>query len=157
MRIVLDTNVLVSGLLTPGGNCAQILAHFKESQILLAYDMRMYSEYRRVLLQGRLPIKRESAETVLDSIVRLADCVMATPLPVKFVHQDDKVFFEVSQTVQGLLVTGNKRHYPENLWVLTPGDFMSLIQRLEMSDEEIEADIPNDKDYDPNEEAIVED
>ncbi|MCH7571195.1 MAG: putative toxin-antitoxin system toxin component, PIN family, partial [Deltaproteobacteria bacterium] len=49
MRVVLDTNVLVSALLRPAGPPARILDLILGRQVTLALDNRIFDEYRNVL------------------------------------------------------------------------------------------------------------
>ena len=57
MRAVLDTNVLVSGLLNPHGTPGQILVAVMAERIEVVYDPRLLTEYRRVLLQREFPFE----------------------------------------------------------------------------------------------------
>ena len=49
MRIVLDTNVLVSALLSPHGAPAAVLQLVVTGRVVLCFDARVLSEYREVL------------------------------------------------------------------------------------------------------------
>jgi len=49
MRVVLDTNVIVSGLLSPYGSSAQIITHWLRKEFILLYTPAMYDEYQDVL------------------------------------------------------------------------------------------------------------
>ncbi len=49
MKIVLDTNVLVSGLLTPFGPTGEIVRMVSAGELILAIDARILSEYQEVL------------------------------------------------------------------------------------------------------------
>ena len=53
MRIVLDTNVLVSGFLSPYGPPGAILRSILAGSITLCFDERILTEYRDVLTRGR--------------------------------------------------------------------------------------------------------
>ncbi|MBI3959599.1 MAG: PIN domain-containing protein [Chloroflexi bacterium] len=49
MRIVLDTSVIVSGLLSPHASPAQIVAAWREGRFVLLYSQEIYDEYADVL------------------------------------------------------------------------------------------------------------
>ena len=49
MKIVLDTNVLVSGLINPKGVPAKILNLMLNEKIIVLYDNRILREYETVL------------------------------------------------------------------------------------------------------------
>ena len=59
MIIVLDTNVLISGILKPYSKAATILRLVTDGTIQLAYDLRLLSEYRDVLNRQNLSLQRE--------------------------------------------------------------------------------------------------
>ena len=50
MRVVLDTNVVVSGLISPGGTCGQILRLVVEGVLRPCWDERILAEYENVSL-----------------------------------------------------------------------------------------------------------
>ena len=54
MRIVLDTNVLVSGFLSPHGPPGAILRSILTGSITLCFDERILAEYRDVLMRAPL-------------------------------------------------------------------------------------------------------
>ena len=47
MNVVLDTNVLVSGLKTRGGTCSRVLDLVVEGRVTLCVDERILDEYER--------------------------------------------------------------------------------------------------------------
>jgi predicted nucleic acid-binding protein len=49
ITVVLDTNVLVSGLLTPHSPAAMLLRLIAQGSIRLAFDQRILAEYREVV------------------------------------------------------------------------------------------------------------
>ena len=53
MKVVLDTNVLVSGLLNPDGNPGRVLDLLLAGEITLLVDDRILAEYRAVLARPR--------------------------------------------------------------------------------------------------------
>ena len=54
MTVVLDTNVLISGMLTRNGTCSRILDLLVEDRFTLFLDERILAEYRRVGTAPRL-------------------------------------------------------------------------------------------------------
>ena len=57
MRVVLDTNVVVSGLLQPKGKPAQVLALALGGAVLVAHDKRILAEYADVLARPKFNIE----------------------------------------------------------------------------------------------------
>lgn len=72
MRIVLDTNVLVSGLLNPHGSPGRLLDHFLAGDITLLVDDRILAEYGEVLRRPHLlRVGRVAARGRLETGERL--------------------------------------------------------------------------------------
>ena len=65
---VLDTNVLVSGLLNPNGSPGKILDLIVGSHIQVAYDDRILGEYEDVLSRPELHIRPSQAFAVIGHI-----------------------------------------------------------------------------------------
>jgi putative PIN family toxin of toxin-antitoxin system len=53
-RVVLDANVLVSALISPGGTPARILELWREDEFVLLVSESILGELERVLIQARL-------------------------------------------------------------------------------------------------------
>ena len=132
MKVVLDTNVLVSGLLTRSGACAIILELLSDDRISVAVDGRIMQEYRRVCAEPRLGL---DTGAVWDFLHFLDDCaanVTAMPLKADLPDPDDLPFLEVAAEVHAVLVTGNKKHFPRRVsgavHVVSPREFLDLLR-----------------------------
>lgn len=112
MRSVLDTNVLVSGLLSPHGPCAQIIELVIEGVVDACVAERLPDEYDRVLHRRRLAMPTHQVQDILDLLRRSALHVSARPLSANLPDPDDLPFVEVASVANAVLITGNKRHYP---------------------------------------------
>lgn len=62
MIIVLDTNVLVSGLLTPFGSSGEIVRMITSGKLILEYDSRILIEYEEVLNRPKFHFDKEPIE-----------------------------------------------------------------------------------------------
>lgn len=112
MRIVLDTNVVVSGLLSPGGPPGRIVDMVTSRALSVVYDDRILAEYRNGLARPRLRIEPVEAAAVLDVIEREGVLVPAPPLAVILPDPTDLPFLEVAAAgMADALVTGNERHF----------------------------------------------
>ena len=129
MKIVLDTNVLVSALLSPFGPPGEILGLITSGMIRVCHDARVLSEYRQVLLRPAFPFGRVQVESLMDQIEADGEPVTALPLSQRLPDPDDEVFLAVALAGNaGYLVTGNLKHYPERsrqgVQVVSPRDFL---------------------------------
>ncbi|MCY3839357.1 MAG: putative toxin-antitoxin system toxin component, PIN family [Gammaproteobacteria bacterium] len=129
MKVVLDTNVMVSALLSPHGPPAAILRSVLAEQVMLAYDARILTEYRDVLTRGRLRLDQDRVDGVLGFVETYGELVVAEPLVLDLPHMADAMFVEVAVAgrVDGL-VTGNLRHFPAesvgSVRVISPRSFL---------------------------------
>ena len=112
MRVVLDTNVIVSGLLAPAGPPGRVLDLLSSKRIVALYDDRMLSEYRKVLPRPGLRLSADVVGATLDFIQREGVLVSAPPLRIDLPDPDDRAFIEVAVEGRAVaLVTGNIRHF----------------------------------------------
>jgi putative PIN family toxin of toxin-antitoxin system len=132
VKIVLDTNVLVSGLLSPAGTPGRIVDLVTSLRVTVIFDDRILAEYREVLARPKLRIGRAEAAAVLDLIEKEGILVSAPPLPLQLPDPDDLPFVEVSEAgAATALITGNARHFVPiqgniTVPVLAPADFLGL-------------------------------
>ncbi|MFK5927000.1 MAG: putative toxin-antitoxin system toxin component, PIN family [Desulfuromusa sp.] len=125
MKIVLDTNVLISGLINPTGVPAKILNLILNQNIIVLYDTRIIKEYVDVLKRRKFSFTKESIDPLLDFIKYEGCFVAAEPLKISFKDEDDKMFLEVAKTGRAeYLITGNIIHFPKERFIVTPREFI---------------------------------
>jgi uncharacterized protein len=113
LRIVLDTNVLVSGLLSPFGPPGEIVRLVSSGLITLCLDARILAEYRDVLSRPRFGFDPDDVATLLDYLESGGEMVASGPLAVRLPDPDDEPFLEAALAgAADCLVTGNLAHYP---------------------------------------------
>lgn len=118
MKIVLDTNVLISSLLNPDGSPAGVLNLLLNGSITLLYDNRILGEYLAVLSRDKSGFRHEWIDSLIDFIRQDGEFVTADP--------DDKKFYEVLLSGDGdFLVSGNLKHFPADNRNISPGEFLS--------------------------------
>lgn len=130
---VLDTNVLVSALLSPFGPPAQVLDLALLGEIRLAWDDRLLAEYRQVLARPRFAFDGGAVSDVLAALTRDGVHITAPPLAVALPDPDDLPFLEVAAAAGALLISGNLRHFPPPLCagvrVQTPAEVVAALAR----------------------------
>jgi putative PIN family toxin of toxin-antitoxin system len=116
LNIVLDTNVLVAGLLSPFGTCGEIVRMVSSGEPALCFDARILSEYDEVLKRPKFRFEPDKVDALLDFIVNRGKAVATSPLPEPLPDPDDEPFLAVAIAGQvTCLVTGNKAHFPARL------------------------------------------
>jgi uncharacterized protein len=134
MRIALDTNILVSGLLTPFGSSGEIVRMVFSGELTLFLDARILSEYRDVLQRPKFSFNQDDVATLLEFIKYYGRFVAGTPIRNPLPDQDDEPFLEVA--IAGnvkALVTGNAAHYPvslrEGVSLFSPTEFLEFYRK----------------------------
>jgi putative PIN family toxin of toxin-antitoxin system len=128
MIVVLDTNVLVSGVLSPFGPAGAMMRFVASGMISLALDARILTEYREVLTRPVFGFSDDVIAALLDQIEKEGQLVVAQPLRFRLPDACDEPFLEVALAAKAsVLVTGNKRHFPKRdvgVRILSPAEFL---------------------------------
>lgn len=129
MRIVLDTNVLVAGLLNPDGSPGRVVDLFLAGELTLLVDDRILAEYRDVLRRPKFGFDHADVADLLDHVEASSVRVMASPLGISLPDKGDLPFVEVGFAGEAeCLVTGNVRDFklPDKapMRVETPAEFV---------------------------------
>lgn len=112
MRVVLDTNVVISALLSPHGAPAQVLDLVLAGELAALVDDRILDEYRAVAGRPRFAFAAADVARVFDALDALAEHVVARPIDVALADVDDLPFLEVALAGRAdALVTGTGRHF----------------------------------------------
>jgi uncharacterized protein len=131
LRLVIDTNILVSAALKPDGlqRTVFLLAIGKPARLYVTDEI--LREYSDVLARPELKIRNGLRRQLLDLVRSHAQLIK----PVRAVQvardPDDDNFLECADTARAdYLVTGNERHFPK-YWkqtkVITSRDFISIV------------------------------
>ncbi|MBX6378039.1 MAG: putative toxin-antitoxin system toxin component, PIN family [Clostridia bacterium] len=129
--IVLDTNVLVSALLTPLGTPARLLDAVLARRVRVLFDDRILAEYGEVLARERFGFDPDDVGALLDFLKSEGQAVVAPPQGVVLPDPDDVMFVEVALAGGAdAIVTGNRSHFPDGMCrgipVLSPAEFLGL-------------------------------
>ena len=130
---VIDTNVVVSGLLSANGPCVRILEAIMEGRVKLVYDARILAEYRDVLCRPRLKLKPAQVLHFLEALGGQM-AVIPERLAADGPDPDDVVFVEAALAVPDrTIVTGNLADFPNEILngvrLLTPAQALAELSR----------------------------
>lgn len=136
MKIVLDTNIVVSGLLQSQGNPAQVLTLALAGAVQVCHDERILAEYAEVLSRPRFKFDPKRVSEVLgkldvDGLAVDASGESKLDLP----DVDDEPFLAVALAASvDFLVTGNLSDFPPDrrrgCAVVTPAAFIEHWRKL---------------------------
>jgi putative PIN family toxin of toxin-antitoxin system len=132
MRIVLDTNVLISALAFPGSQPDQILYRIRRGETELFISPFILSELDRVLRE-KFRFTKKEADVRVNAIRAIAHVITPTErITVVTANDDDNRILECVAAAQAeFLVTGDKEHLlPLGSYrgtkIVTPAQFLDL-------------------------------
>lgn len=133
-KTVIDTNVIVSSLISKGRHTAVIdfMDKVFAGDIKPIASKEIFDEYEDVLNRSEFDFPKRSIETLLDFLRQNAVIADAWDTGVELVDPSDLPFFEAyiaEQSPETFLVTGNKKHYPEWPYIVTPREMIRAIER----------------------------
>ena|ERR1035438_5942457 len=130
LRLVIDTNVLISAALRPAGlqRTVFLLAITKPARWYVSRPI--LEEYREVLARPELQIRQGLRQQFLQLIKNHSYNVTPTKRLEVTPDPDDNMFLECADVARAdYLVTGNQKHFPKfwkNTKIITPREFISL-------------------------------
>lgn len=131
LRLVLDTNTVVSAALKPDGLQRTVLLLAITKPARLYVSAPILSEYRTVLARTELRIRRGLQLQLLQLIKNRAHLVSPSQSLQITTDPADNIFLECADTARAdYLVTGNQRHFPA-FWkktkIITSRELIGLI------------------------------
>src|SRR5260370_4617266 len=130
IRVVLDTNIIVSAYLNQNGPPFRVLKLALAGLVRLCASGPILAEYQELLERKRLPMDARRASLFLKKIRDASLLVKPVPgLSIKLPDPDDRIFLECAEAAKAdYLVTGNTKHFPKE-WKytkrITPAAFLA--------------------------------
>jgi uncharacterized protein len=138
VRVVYDTNVLVSAALKPGSTPAVLVALALAERVRLCVSPAILAEYREVLRRPKFGFEAPSIDALLEDLTRIALLVYPTMHLTVAPDEADNRFLECAlEASAAFLVTGNLRHFPvatfHDIQILEPARFAHVLaERLRL-------------------------
>jgi putative PIN family toxin of toxin-antitoxin system len=131
LRLVIDTNVVVSAALNPEGlqRTTLLLAIIKPARLYVSEAI--LEEYAGVLSRPHLHIRRGIRQQLLQLIENHSHIVAPSRRLEVSSDPDDNMFIECADAARAdYLITGNQRHFPK-FWkqtkIINAREFVSLM------------------------------
>jgi putative PIN family toxin of toxin-antitoxin system len=112
IRVVLDTNILVSALISPFGNEAQVVHAIQSHWATPCFSAKMLVEYAEVLARPKFSFTPEEVGGLIDLLRRAGELIEPQHLAGSPDPKDDEFIACAISCGARFLVTGNKRHFP---------------------------------------------
>jgi putative PIN family toxin of toxin-antitoxin system len=131
LRLVLDTNIIVSAALKPDGLQRTVTLFALTKPARLYVSTAILAEYREVLSRPELQIRKGLRQQLLQLIRSHSHSVAPSHSLRVTSDPDDNKFLECADAARAdYLVTGNRRHFPE-FWkrtkIITSREFISIV------------------------------
>ena len=115
MKIVIDTNVLISGMLNPSGPPGKIVDLLRSGALQVVVDDRILSEYTDVLRRKYFLryFRKSEREDVIEFLSKNSHYTLSQIVAQDIPDEGDIPFLEIALSEGLPLITGNLKHYPE--------------------------------------------
>ena len=137
LRIVVDTNVVVSALLKPQSNPALILSLFIQGDCTVCLSKEIFTEYEEVLARDKFKgLDEAEVKKLLSIFTRRALWVVPKVLIYDVAKEPaDNAFLECALEAKAdFLITGNIHHFPvkefHHTHIVTPSEFLNLMIQI---------------------------
>ena len=132
LMAVIDTNVLVSGLLDGDKTSptTDVLKSIMYGFVVPIYSNDIMLEYENVLNRDKFKFDKDKVKEFLEMISNLGFQVCGRETEVEFDDVSDLKFYEAMNAIDVppvYLVTGNIKHFPNEERIVKPVDFVNLI------------------------------
>ena len=121
---VIDTNVLVSALITSNDEAAtvQVLRKLLAGDVIPVYSLKVMDEYREVLHRKKFNLDDKNIEILLAAIEKFGYYIEPSGTMEILPDMKDLPFYEIVLEIKddnGYLVTGNQKHFPDRPYIVT--------------------------------------
>lgn len=133
LRAVLDTNIIISGILNPKGPSGKILFFLAEQESFdLLISREIFLEYFEVLHRKKFGLSKTKIDYTLKLISEQALIISPKQKLEAALDSDDNKFLECAlEGKASFVVTGNKKHYPflefQGIRIASPSEFLSFL------------------------------
>lgn len=133
---VIDTNVLVSALLSRNGGAAtvKVINAVLSGKITPLYHQEIIEEYEEVLARPKFHFNKEDISILISAFKQFGIEVFPQPTGEILIDMDDLIFYEVAMEKRdddAKLVTGNLKHYPIKDFIITPAEMLEILEKDE--------------------------
>lgn len=130
---VIDTNVLVSALLSSHNDAAtvQIINRLYDGDFIPLYSDDILCEYNKVLRRKKFHFSEEIVCTLIDTIIDCGEYIIPLSTGEILPDRTDLPFYEVAMKKReeyAYLVTGNLKHFPNKPFIVTAREFLNIIR-----------------------------
>jgi putative PIN family toxin of toxin-antitoxin system len=124
MKVIIDTNVIVSANLSEHGKLAEIMRLFYEGRLQMFITADILAEYKRVLAYKKLNISDKIQDGIINAVVAGGTFIEPPASAIPMPDESDRMFYDAAKASGAVLITGNLKHYPDEPLIMNPADFL---------------------------------
>ena len=130
---VIDTNVLVSALLakSPDSPTVVVVERIFDGSVTPVFSKEILKEYSDVLHRDKFGFSSETVDAFLHELINKGLLLETEKTDIVLPDMNDVPFYAITLSNganQTYLVTGNSRHFPVKPFVVTPAQFLNILQ-----------------------------
>lgn len=110
--IVVDTNIIVSALLSPEGTAFEFMTRVLDGEYTVLVSEEIFREYEDVLRRDRFGLGEDIINYILNWFIDHALWVEPQQSCAPMPDEKDRIFYDVAKSCRARLITGNFKHYP---------------------------------------------
>lgn len=132
MKVVIDTNIFLAGLLNLEGGAAKIIDYFRDEAFELIITHEVFDEYVQVIHQFDNAVPSAKSEELLELIFEKAAKVKPVAPKGLCKDTDDEKFLTAAISgIAQFIVTKNKKDFPRDLTSLKIVNVREFLNELE--------------------------
>ena len=130
--IVYDTNIFVSYFWTlhKPNTIKTVVERILKEQVIPVLSYEIMAEYKDVLYREKFNFPREQVRSFLKQIIDSGLLITPVATRVLFRDESDKCFYDAAVSANAdWLITGNRRHFPDELFIVTAAQYVARLRR----------------------------
>lgn len=132
LKVILDTNIVVSGVLKPNSLPDLCLRLGLNKEVQLVFSEEVFAEYSAVLNRPRFNLSSQLIQKTLAELKLVSQVIEPKERLALASDPKDNQFLEVALAAKAdFLITGNRRHFPafcSFVEIVTPAEFINLFR-----------------------------
>lgn len=128
--VIIDTNVLVSALLSSKENSAVsiILDKIFDGQLIPVFSKQIFEEYEAVLMRPKFNFNHDLINLILHLLKKQGIMLKPRTINIQLNDMKDLPFYEIAMFKEdSFLITGNLKHFPICPRIMSPREFLNFI------------------------------
>ena len=130
---VIDTNILVSALLTSHDDAATVRVIDKvfSGEVIPVFSAEILKEYNDVLRRTKFHFSEHIVSALINALIDCGELIVPTPSSEVLPDMKDLPFYEVvlekRNEDDACLITGNTKHFPKKAFIVTANEFLRTL------------------------------